>query len=325
MHQAEASSPYDSPIIPDIPLGVIALSTQIHKRFGGWMSALEKRESDECVLRIWVDHTHTNPVTQKLTIGRDVLRKHLYARESKHWGIFSEYVGMLDGGSHKEVQALNNLINRDVRSSFSPLLLKAGIQGNSFADFCFWLKAITEEEWRRIDAKGFLTNEGLLHWCHSGYEDPKTKQRVYGREILIQCYQSGRFWKKLQEYGENLNNTEIAAIGGKFPGMKGSLGARINGDTASQRTNVTTSELFAFFSLAIPENDSRNTAVGGYISPSKLKEWIQTDLSFADPLDKEKIIRVPAKDIFLAAFFSKMNFWKALTIGIENLPRNTVE
>lgn len=68
----------------------------------------------------------------------------------------------------------------------------------------------------------FLTMDELRKWCHEGYIDPNTGERVFGRDLLLRFFFSrDGFWTHLAAYSLSLDETVISSLGGRIPTDKG--------------------------------------------------------------------------------------------------------
>lgn len=88
----------------------------------------------------------------------------------------------------------------------------------------------------------------MKRWCHEGYADPNTGERVLGKDFLKQAYVSGKFWERLKDYSEKLSLEEAMAVGGKFPYHQLSLAERMG---KTEKT-VTISEWFDWLGIEAP-------------------------------------------------------------------------
>lgn len=60
------------------------------------------------------------------------------------------------------------------------------------------------EEGRNMNTKGYLSDAGLRKWCHEGYRNGEG-ETVFGKDVLLDAFFSGTFWKVFREYVANLD------------------------------------------------------------------------------------------------------------------------
>jgi hypothetical protein len=99
-------------------------------------------------------------------------------------------------------------------------------------------KALPKEDPEALsNQQGSLTEFGLKKWCLEGYVDPKTNERVYGKDLLLSFFFSREgFWNRLKAYSQSLTEAATSAIGGKMPGDKGSFRLKLR-NAGIEKTN----------------------------------------------------------------------------------------
>lgn len=208
-------------------------------------------------LKKWCVGGYFDPRTGRRIYGKDVLLSAFYNKE----GFWIELFRYVESLPKETVLAIGGRIPGD-RGSFAYRIKKAGYPKISPKNVCVWLGAIDDERAELVDDIGNLSAEGLVKWCHEGYENESGK-RVYGKDVLISAAESGNFWNEIESYAERLSLVSIKSAGGRFPRFPRMLSERLLDDGSE---GITIANVFAKLGVPMPKTERVRQSSKGFLS-----------------------------------------------------------